>query len=270
MEQQEPKAKSRGYKWGVTALVILAVVTVAVVACVAPAPAPVPVPIPVLEVTAEEEPEEEAVPVLSFTKTFGGEGDDVVYSVQQTADGGYVIAGYTVSYDLPAKEAYLVKTDGKGNEEWQRTFGGEEYDVANSVQQTADGGYVIAGYTESLGEKGDVYLIKTDGKGNEEWHRTFGGEEYDVAFSVRQTADGGYVIAGRTGSYGAGRSDAYVIKTDGEGSKEWHRAFGGGDDDIAFSVRQTADGGYVLAGSIDPHAGHGYDVYLMKIDEEGN
>ncbi|MDP6825361.1 MAG: hypothetical protein QGI95_04465, partial [Dehalococcoidales bacterium] len=226
MEQQEPKAKSRGYKWGVTALVILAVVTVAVVACVAPAPAPVPVPIPVLEVTAEEEPEEEAVPVLSFTKTFGGEGDDVVYSVQQTADGGYVIAGYTVSYDLPAKEAYLVKTDGKGNEEWQRTFGGEEYDVANSVQQTADGGYVIAGYTESLGEKGDVYLIKTDGKGNEEWHRTFGGEEYDVAFSVRQTADGGYVIAGRTGSYGAGRSDAYVIKTDGEGSKEWHRAFG--------------------------------------------
>ena len=122
MEQQEPKAKSRGYKWGVTALVILAVVTVAVVACVAPAPAPVPVPIPVLEVTAEEEPEEEAVPVLSFTKTFGG-GDyvapdfrwDEAWSVQQTADGGYVIAGSTESYGAGGYDAYLVKIDEEGN-----------------------------------------------------------------------------------------------------------------------------------------------------------
>ncbi|MDP6576698.1 MAG: hypothetical protein QF594_02605 [Dehalococcoidales bacterium] len=112
-----------------------------------------------------------------------------------------------------------MKTDGRGNREWQRTFGGESYDMTWSVQQTADGGYVIAGVTSSYGAGGlDAYLVKTDGAGNQEWQRTFGGEGSDEATSVQQTADGGYVIAGFTTSYGAGDRDVYLVKTDGAGN----------------------------------------------------
>ena len=206
-------------------------------------------------------------------QTFGGEAYDAVYSVQQTADGGYIIAGTTGSFNvfLGNNDAYLVKTDGEGNEEWYRTFGGEANDIVYSVQQTADGGYIIAGDTESFGAGGwDIYLVKTDGEGNEEWYRTFGGEEYDAAHSVQQTTDGGYVIAGVTASYGAGNNDVYLVKTDGEGNEEWYRTFGGEEDDRAYAVQQTADGGYVIAGLTLAYGSKGWDAYLVKIDEEGN
>ena len=203
-------------------------------------------------------------------RTFGGENDDLAFSVQQTADGGYIIAGDTNSYDAGGGDAYLAKTDGEGNEEWYRTFGGNKDEYAYSVRQTADGGYIIAGHTYSYGAgERDAYLVKTDGKGNEEWHRTFGGENDDLAFSVQQTADGGYIIAGDTYSYGAGERDAYLVKTDGKGNEEWHRTFGGEVGDTAWSVQQTADGGYIIAGYTDSY-GEGGDAYLVKTDEEGN
>jgi hypothetical protein len=189
--------------------------------------------------------------------------------VQQTTDGGYIIAGGTDSFGAGIYDAYLVKTDGEGNEEWSRTFGGEDNDTADSVQQTADGGYIIAGDTESFGVDGDFYLVKTDGEGNEEWSRAFGGEETEEADSVQQTADGGYIIAGYTISYGAGSWDAYLVKTDGEGNEEWSRAFGGESYDLASSVQQTADGGYIIAGYTESFGAGNYDVYLVKTDGEG-
>ncbi len=222
----------------------------------------------VVEVEVVREVEE---PALSFTKTFGGEEDDRAHSIQQTTDGGYIITGSTESFGAGNGDVYLVKADEEGNEEWSRTFGGETYDTAHSVQQTTDGGYIIAGSTESFGTGGlDIYVIKTDGEGNGEWYRTFGGEENDRAYSVQQTADGGYIIAGDTESFGAGNSDVYLVKIDEEGDEEWSRTFGGEEDDRAYAVQWSRIGGYTIAGSTESFGTGNSDVYLVKIDEEGD
>ncbi|NQS97598.1 MAG: right-handed parallel beta-helix repeat-containing protein, partial [candidate division Zixibacteria bacterium] len=202
-------------------------------------------------------------------QTFGGSSGDVGKSVQQTSDGGYIIAGYTYSYGAGYADVYLIKTDANGNETWSQTFGGSESDRGNSVQQTADGGYVIAGYTSSYGAGGnDVYLIKTDENGNETWSQTIGGSDFEKAYSVQQTADGGYIIAGYTSSYGAGGYDAYLIKTDTSGNEQWSQTFGGSDNDFGYSVQQTSDGGYIITGRTESYGAGSYDVYLIRVDSE--
>jgi len=124
-------------------------------------------------------------------------------------------------------------------QKWSRTFGGSDYDDAGWVRQTSDGGYILAGCTRSFGAGGsDAWLIKTDSLANEDWSRTFGGSDYDYAYSVRQTSDGGYILAGWTYSFGAGSCDAWLIKTDSAGNEQWSRTFGGSDYDYAYSVRQ--------------------------------
>jgi len=205
------------------------------------------------------------------TRTYGGPSDDYGYSVQQTADGGYIIAGYTASYGVGGIDVYLIKTDSVGDTAWTRTFGGPSDDFGRSVEQTADGGYIIAGHTWSFGAGlADVYLIKTDAAGDTAWTRTFGGSEWDFGHSVQQTADGGYIIAGYTYSFGAGNSDVYLIKTDGAGDTIRTRTFGGSSDDFGRSVDWTAGGGYIIAGYTDSF-GAGYDdVYLIKTNGSGD
>ncbi|MBM3321940.1 T9SS type A sorting domain-containing protein [candidate division WOR-3 bacterium] len=151
-----------------------------------------------------------------WTKTFGGAGDDLAYGVQQAGDGGYVAAG---CLELPGStDAWFIRTDSRGDTIWTRTYGGASYDVASSVQQTRDGGYIVAGYTPSQSGRQDAWLIKTDSFGDTLWTRTFGGENWDYAFAVQQTQDDGYILAGWTESFGAGGSDAWLIKTDSLGN----------------------------------------------------
>ena len=215
------------------------------------------------------------IPILGFGQgfqnTFGGDSLDMGYSVQQTNDGGYVLTGSTNSYGNGDSDVYLIKTDGNGDSIWTKTFGGENQDYCNSVQQTTDGGYIITGRTESYGAGNkDVYLIKTDGNGDSLWTKTFGGTSFDNGISVQQTNDGGYIILGGTESYGAGNRDIYLIKTDGNGDSLWTKTFGGASQDFGNSVQQTNDGGYIVTGVTESYGAGNKDAYLIKTDASGD
>ncbi|MFQ5906037.1 MAG: T9SS type A sorting domain-containing protein [bacterium] len=207
---------------------------------------------------------------ITFEKTYGGGFADVARAVRQTQDGGYAMAGWTWSFGIGLSDVYLVKTDSMGNLLWDSTYGGGSYDAAYSLEQTSDGGYIMAGYTRSFGAGlSDVYLIKTDSLGTLLWDSTYGGASNDVGHSAVQTMDGGYVVAGETESSGAGGTDVYIIKTDSLGNAVWDSTYGGSLDDAAYSVRQTPDGGYIITGSTSSFTASG-DVYCIKTDSLGN
>ncbi|NIN01751.1 MAG: hypothetical protein GTO24_27725 [candidate division Zixibacteria bacterium] len=203
-----------------------------------------------------------------WVKTYGGYGSDRAWGSCPTADGGFVLVGFTTVYGYDI-QIYMVKTDSKGDTLWTRVYGGYGWDQANSVQPTADGGYVMAGWGDSYGNAVQAYLIKTNSRGDTLWFRTYGGVDLDDAISVQQTSDGGYIFVGSTHSYGAGHWDVYLVKTDSTGVPEWTRVYGGVTDDRGAWVEQTTDGGYIVTGyteSFAPHRG----VYLLKTDSEGD
>ncbi|MCP3684996.1 MAG: T9SS type A sorting domain-containing protein [bacterium] len=205
-----------------------------------------------------------------WTRTYGGTSADYASSFQQTTDGGYIIAGYTSSFGAGADDFYVIKTDALGDTLWTQTYGGASIDVANCVQQTTDGGYIVAGWTASFGAgTEDFYLIKTDASGDTLWTRTYGGTSADYASYVQQTTDGGYIVAGQTGSFGAGGTDFYMIKTDASGATLWTRTYGGTSHDYGYSVQQTTDGGYIIAGYTASFSAS-TDFYLIKTDSLGD
>jgi len=158
---------------------------------------------------------------VAFAKTYGGYGGtdiDKFLSVQRTSDGGYIAAGYTWSFGAGRYDILLIKTDANGNVQWAKTYGGTGGEVAHSVQQTSDGGYIVAGYTYSFGAgSADVFLVKTDANGNIIWAKTYGETGYDGVFSVQQTSDGGYIVADEKYSSGVDY-DIFLIKTDANGN----------------------------------------------------
>ncbi len=210
-------------------------------------------------------------PDTLWTKTFGGGAGDAGRSVQETTDGGYVIAGRTVSFGAGGADAWLIKTDASGDTLWTKTYGGVDDDYAESVQQTTDGGYILTGMTESFGVGDfDVWLIKTDASGDTLWTKTYGGSYWDYGYSVQQTTDEGFIIAGITRSFGAGGIDVWLIKTDTLGDTLWTKAFGGGDNDLGSSVQQTTDGGFIVAGYTGSLGAGSHDVWLIKTDSLGD
>ena len=205
-----------------------------------------------------------------WTKTYGDTSDDRGRSVQQTADGGYIVGGYTKSFDTASRDVYLVKTDAQGDTEWTRTYGGTEPDEAGSVRQTADSGFIVVGTTYSWARVWDIYLVKTNPRGDTQWTKTYGGADTDWGYSVQQTADSGFIITGYTHSFGAGGADVYLIKTNASGDTLWTRTFGDTGSDIGYSVQQTMDGGYVVVGRTYRVGAANFDVYLIKTDANGN
>jgi hypothetical protein len=200
-----------------------------------------------------------------WNQTYGGTGSEWGSSLIQTSDGGYAVAGSTLSFGAGSSDVWLVKTDSIGNMQWNQTYGGTDFDYGYSVVQTSDGGYAIAGFTESYGfGLDDFWLIKTASDGDAQWNQTYGGADSEQGYSLVQTIDGGYVIAGTTSSYGAGNSDFWLVKTDASGTAIWNQTYGGTDSDEAQSVVEVNDGGYAVAGSTLSFGAGSSDVWLVK------
>ena len=233
----------------------------------------------------------------TWDKVFGGDAwdeSDSGNSVQQTADGGYVICGYTESYGNGSRAGWLIKTDADGNKLWDRTFGGEKNDICNSVRQTKDGGYIICGRTNSFSDNDRAWLIKTDADGNKLWDKTFGGMKYSCGNVVQELAKGGYLISGSIIPLQYSISKyllhsleyiyiypiepnkiyTWLIKTDSDGNRLWDKTFGGNKWNLHSSVQQATDGGYVVYGTtsayekIDDYTFKRPDILLIKIAPE--
>lgn len=233
---------------------------------------------------------------LQWQKSYGGPENDIAYSIQQTSDGGYIVAGETksnsgqVSGNYGEKDFWVIKINASGDLQWQKNFGGSNDDIAKYVRQTKDGGYIVIGSTSSnngdvvSGNRGmtDVWLLKLDPSGNLQWEKTYGGSHIDMGNSIELTADGGYIFAATskstndqiTGNHGD--SDYWIVKINSSGIIEWQKSLGGTGSDEGYSVKQTTDGGYIVLGGSRSNNGdvtgnHGnYDYWLVKLDVSGN
>ena len=209
--------------------------------------------------------------VVKFEKVYGGNDYDFGYSVAQTYDKGYVVTGATTGFGNGNSDAYILKTDSMGVAKWHKTFGGINIDQAYSIKETSDSGLVIIGFTNSFGAGGyDIYIVKTDSIGNVQWTKTYGGSNWDFAYSVEQTTDGGYIISGGTYTFGSGNEDMYLIKTNSIGDTLWTKTYGGLNEDEAKSVKQTSDGGYILTGFTKSFGDINGDIYTIKTDANGD
>ena len=210
------------------------------------------------------------VPETEWTKTYGKVTDDDAYDVIQTNDGGYAIAGRTKS---PSGDfdAWLIKTDESGEEEWNRTFGGSADDFGFTIIQTSDGGYAMACHSWSFGPGGnDFWLIKTDSNGYLQWDETYGYSGSDEWVAARsglvETDDGGYALVGWTG-YLSGPSDFWLVKTDASGIMMWNKKFNRQIIDRGDALAKTDDGGYIIAGLSGGLSGR--DIWMVKTDADG-
>jgi hypothetical protein len=241
-----------------------------------------------------------------WTKTIGGSLTDAAISIIQSSDGGYVVAGYTQSFGAGGSDMYIVKLDSSGNVVWTKIIGGSNDDVASSIIRSSDGGYIVTGHTKSfreddsdisddwddiyieddwddiyieddwdlfdgdISEDWDIYVVKLDSSGNIVWTKTIGGSKDDYAFSITQSSDGGYIVAGYTNSFGGGLADFYVVKLDSSGNVIWTKTIGGWSLDVGGSIIQSSDGGYVVAGATLSFGAGEFDFYVVKMDDNGN
>jgi hypothetical protein len=214
----------------------------------------------------------DAVGDTVWTGRYGGSGSESFAEITQTSDGGYIAAGYITEPDENNTDVYVVKTDSVGEVMWSREYGRPLFaDHAKSVLQTSDGGYIICGVRGGIGTAFDVWLIKTDSGGSVEWSRTYGGDGYDAGYSVNQTSDGGYIVAGyKTILAAPYHHDLYLVKTSSDGTVQWERTYGEIGSDRANSVRETPDGGLIAAGLVETPVQGGCDVYVVKTDGNGD
>jgi hypothetical protein len=194
---------------------------------------------------------------------------ECVFSIQETSDGGFILTGWTGSHIYGTQDVWILKTDNRGMEEWNTSFGGEERDEGNWVQQTDDGGYIIIGITES-NNRYNIWLIKVNETGAKQWDKVFGGLKNDWGLFVHQTSDSGYILSGWTYSYEASDTDLWLIKTNESGVMQWDKTYGDSEDQFAGSAQLALDGGFILTGEESNYTSLDRRILLIKIDNEGN
>jgi len=211
-------------------------------------------------------------PREEWAKGYGGPYSDGVWSLAKAGDGGYVLTGYTSTLGQ-GSDLWLFKVDGEGNLVWQKILGGSGEDAGYYVKEVSDGGYAVTGSTASLGIGEErLWLLKTDKNGSLQWSRVFGGfvsSSGDGGWSLDETGDGGYIVTGYTQSFGSGKKDLWLLRTDAEGKLQWEKTFGGREDDVGMSVVRTGEGGYVVAGRTASFGKGGDDIWLLKTDPQG-
>jgi len=207
---------------------------------------------------------------VDWQKTYGVTASSKANCIKQTSDDGYIVAGENSGGG--DTDVLVLKLDANGNVQtgWPKTYGGASRDAANSIHQTLDGGYIVAGETSSYGAGSpDFWVLKLGTDGNVEWKKTYGESDYDIARSIQQTLDGGYIVAGETSSFGAGNADFWVLKLDSSGNALWQKTYGGINDDITPSVQQTSDSGYIVAGDSSSFSNVFGDIWALKLDSTG-
>jgi hypothetical protein len=224
-----------------------------------------------------------ATGVKEWEKKITASTDAQPFSITSTSDGNFVVAGFA---NDGTRQGWITKIDGSGNTIWEKFFGGSSEDIINSVAKTNDGGYILAGYSKSSGadiesNKGgyDGWLIKVDGSGNKVWSKSFGGGSDDNLTSVVTTNDG-YLALGSSksanGDLGENRGgyDAWLVKVDGNGAKQWVKSYGGNNEDIMTNL-VTTSGGFVMGGYTNSVTGDvirtsgDYGGWLLKVDASG-
>ncbi|HAD14026.1 MAG TPA: hypothetical protein DCF33_16500, partial [Saprospirales bacterium] len=232
---------------------------------------------------------------IIWSKCYGGSNHEKPYSIQQTLDRGFIVAGFTKSSDGDvtgqhgASDAWILKIDSTGQIQWQKCLGGEGHDLAWDICQTKDGGYVFAGQSGEIG--GDVtgnngyfdcWVVKLDSEGALVWQRSIGGGSYDIGYCIQETEDSGFILCGESQSNDGdvsvnfGNSDYWVVKLNFEGKIEWEQSYGGSALDRANEIQQTPDGGFLVFGQSRSVNGQvsgnhgGFDAWLLKVDSIGN
>lgn len=205
-----------------------------------------------------------------WTRTIGGSGDDYGRAVALASGGGFVICGTTDSYGFGYTDMYVVRLDANGNLLSSRPFGGTAGDVGAAVIRTTDNGFLAVGSTGSFGSGySSVYAVRLSAAGDSLWARTYGGSSADFGRAAVNAIDGGFVLAGRTASYGAGFYDAYIVKIDADGNFVWENTFGTSSDDYAHSIMAAMDGTYMISGFSEVSPSRKYDAYVVKADVAG-
>jgi uncharacterized delta-60 repeat protein len=203
--------------------------------------------------------------------TYGGIGDDTAYSIQETSDEGYIVAGYMHLFGVQTSDIWILKLTSDGDIEWQNIYGGTGDDTAYSIQETSDGGYIVAGSTQYLGAiDDDFWILKLTSAGFMEWQRIYGGYGDDVAYSIQETSDEGYIVAGDTNSFGNKESEFWVLKLTSIGDIEWENIYGGSDNDYLNCIQETSDGGYIVTGYTDSFGAGESDILVLKLSSTGN
>jgi|GEM_PF-1866175 len=200
-----------------------------------------------------------------WSKSFGGQKDDVGFYVLPTANGSYLASGYTTSEDGD-QDLYLVNVDGQGHLMWNRSYGGRGNQAAFSHANARDGGFILAGRTDSGQGDHDLLLMKLDLSGHQDWTKSYGDDGNEVGLSVIATRDGGYLICGRTSSTDLGDQDLLLLKTDFSGNLQWKQSLGGPQDDIGTAVMETGDG-YLVLGVTSSFGFGSEDIWLLKLKD---